>query len=205
MTLKKIHSTSGLLLSVFAGLHLFNHCFSVIGAEKHIEVMNAFRQLYRNIFIETLLLAAVAIQLYSGLKLFTGKRKTAKSFFAQLHIWTGLYLAVFFVIHVGAVIAGRVVLHLDTNLYFGVAGLNSFPFNLFFIPYYFLAVVSFSGHLSAIHRQRMTKSILGLNPSKQSILLLITGICFALFLLYGLTNKFQGFQIPAAYNILIGK
>jgi hypothetical protein len=160
---------------------------------------------YRNIFVETLLLAAVAIQLYSGLKLFTGKRKTANGFFAQLHIWTGLYLAVFFVIHVGAVLAGRVVLHLDTNLYFGVAGLNSFPFNLFFIPYYFLAVVSFFGHLSAIHRQRMTKSILGLNPSKQSILLLITGICFALFLLYGLTNKFQGFQIPAAYNILIGK
>ena len=104
-----------------------------------------------------------------------------------------------------AVLAGRLVLNLDTNLYFGVAGLNSFPFNFFFIPYYFLAVVSFFGHISAIHNQRMTKNIFGINPYKQSIGILIIGICFAIFLIYGLTNKFRGFQIPTEYNVLIGK
>lgn len=205
MTLKRIHSISGLTISLFAGLHLFNHCFSVSGAANHIEVMAALRHFYRNIFIETVLLSAVAFQIYSGLKLVTIKKPTAKTFFHKLHIWTGLYLAVFFLVHVSAVLAGRLVLHLDTNFYFGAAGLNTFPFNLFFIPYYFFAVVSFFGHIAAIHHQRMSRSISGFTPHKQSIVILISGICFALFLIYGLTNKFRGFQIPAAFNILIGK
>lgn len=205
MTLKKIHYISGLTISIFVGLHLFNHCFSILGADKHIEVMTTLRHFYRNIFIETILLLAVATQIYSGLKLFRTKRQTAKTFFQKLHIWTGLYLAIFFVIHLSAVLAGRLVLNLDTNFYFGVAGLNSFPFNLFFIPYYSLAIISFFGHISAIHYQRMTKNILGFNHYKQSILILTIGICITIFLIYGLTNKFQGFQIPETYNILIGK
>ena len=205
MEIKKIHYISGLTITIFVGLHLFNHCFSVLGADKHIEVMTILRHFYRNIFVETILLLAVATQIYSGLKLFKSKRKSAKTFFEKLHIWTGLYLAIFFVIHLSAVLAGRFVLNLDTNFYFGVAGLNSFPFNLFFIPYYSFAVVSFFGHISAIHNQRMTKYIFGINPYKQSIYILTIGICFSIFLIYGLTNKFQGFQIPSDYNILIGK
>lgn len=205
MTLKKIHYISGLTISVFTGLHLFNHSFSIAGAEKHIEVMSALRIFYRNIFAETLLLSAVAVQIYSGLKLVTIKRQTAKTFFEKLQIWTGLYLSFFFLIHVGAVITGRFVLHLDTNFYFGAAGLNYFPFNLFFIPYYFLAVVSFFGHIAAIHHQRMTKTIFRFTPRKQALFIITAGICFALFLIYGLTNQFRGIQIPAEYKVLIGE
>ncbi|GAB4454162.1 MAG: hypothetical protein Fur0028_09640 [Bacteroidales bacterium] len=205
MNIKKLHYISGLTITFFVGLHLFNHCFSIFGADKHIEVMTTLRQFYRNIFVETILLLAVATQIYSGLKLFRTKRQTSKTFFEKLHIWTGLYLAIFFVIHLSAVVAGRLVLNLDTNFYFGIAGLNSFPFNLFFIPYYLLAVISFFGHISAIHYQRMTTNILGTNPYKQSIFILTIGICFAIFIIYGLTNKFQGFSIPETYNILIGK
>jgi|SRR5690606_13980478 len=205
MNIKKIHYISGLTITIFVGLHLFNHCFSIVSADKHIEVMTTLRHFYRNIFVETILLLAVATQIYSGLKLFRTKRQTAKTVFEKLHIWTGLYLAIFFVIHLSAVLAGRLVLNLDTNFYFGVAGLNSFPFNLFFIPYYFLAVVSFFGHISAIHNQRMIENILGINPYKQSICILTIGICFGIFLIYGLTNNFQGFEIPTEYNVLIGK
>jgi hypothetical protein len=205
MNIKKIHFISGLTIAIFVGFHLFNHCYSILGADKHIVVMTTLRHFYRNIFVETILLLAVAGQIYSGLKLFKTKRQTAEALFEKIHLWTGLYLAIFFVIHLCAVIAGRLLLNLDTNFYFGVAGLNSFPFNLFFIPYYLLAVVSFFGHISAIHNQRMTKNILGINPFKQSFCILIIGICFAVFLIYGLTNKFQGFQIPPEYNVLIGK
>jgi hypothetical protein len=205
MTLKKIHYVSGLTISVFIGLHLFNHCFSIAGADKHIEVMRTLRLFYRNIFAETILLSAIAVQIYSGLKLFAIRKKTANTFFAKLQIRTGLYLSFFFLIHLSAVLAGRYFLKLDTNFYFGAAGLNSFPFNLFFIPYYFLAVVSFFGHIAAIHEQRMTKTIFRFTPVQQSILIIATGICFAMFLIYGLTNQFRGFQIPAEYKVLIGK
>jgi hypothetical protein len=40
-------------------------------------------------------------------------------------------MALFLIIHVSAVLTGRFILHLDTNFYFGVAGINNFPFSLF--------------------------------------------------------------------------
>lgn len=131
MPTKSIHYTSGLIITIFITLHLFNHLCSIAGAEAHTEVMNTLRLFYRNIFIETVLLIAVIIQIVSGLILFKTNRKKAISFFEKLHIWSGLYLALFFVIHLGAVFTGRYLLHLDTNFYFGVAGLNTFPVNLF--------------------------------------------------------------------------
>lgn len=163
------------------------------------------RHFYRNVFVETILLIAVAIQIYSGLKLFNINRKLVTSNFDRLHIWSGLYLAIFFVIHLGAVLGGRLYLHLDTNFYFGVAGLNSFPFNLFFIPYYGLAIVSFFGHIASIHNKKMKNSVIGISPNRQSKIILIFGVCLTLIVFYGLTNHFQGVTIPKEYNILIGK
>ena len=205
MNIKKIHYISGLTITIFVGLHLFNHCFSILGAEKHIEIMTTLRHFYRNIFIETILLLAVVAQIYSGLKLFRTKRKLAKTFFEKLQIWTGLYLAIFFVIHLSAVLTGRLFLHLDTNFYFGVAGLNNFPTNLFFIPYYALAIISFFGHISAIHSKKMQQNVFGLTPNGQSKFILTFGICLTIIIFYGLTNHFQGVQIPTEYNVLIGK
>ncbi|MCC6289101.1 MAG: hypothetical protein IT249_14565 [Chitinophagaceae bacterium] len=205
MNIKKIHYFSGLTITIFIGLHLFNHCYSIFGADKHIEVMTTLRHFYRNIFIEAILLLAVVIQIYSGLKLFRLNRKSAKTFFEKLHIWTGLYLAIFFVIHLGAVFTGRLFLHLNTNFYFGVAGLNNFPTNLFFIPYYALAIISFFGHISAIHSKKMQQNIFGLTPDRQSTFILTFGIGLTLVIFYGLTNHFHGVKIPTEYNILIGK
>ncbi len=111
----------------------------------------------------------------------------------------------FFVIHLSAVFAGRLYLHLDTNFYFGVARLNSFPLNLFFIPYYGLAIISFFGHLSAVHNGKMKQMVFGLTPNKQAKIILVLGMTLTLIIFYGLTNKFNGVTIPKEYNVLIGK
>lgn len=74
--------------------------------------MTAFRYFYRNSFVETILLLAVITQVYSGIKLFKEKKKVAITFFEQVQIWSGLYLAIFLVIHVGVVLAGRFILKL---------------------------------------------------------------------------------------------
>ncbi|RDB07900.1 hypothetical protein [Runella aurantiaca] len=205
MTTKKIHHISGLTITLFVGLHLFNHSLSFWGAERHIEMMNTLRVFYRNLFVETILLLAVFTQIISGLNLFKTNRKKAVSYFEKLQIWTGLYLAIFFIIHLSAVFGGRHFLQLDTNFYFGVAGLNSFPFNLFFIPYYGLAILSFFGHIAAIHNKKMKKSILGLTPNQQSTIILALGCVFTIFIFYGLTNHFNGVTIPKEYEVLIGK
>jgi hypothetical protein len=205
MTVRKIHYISGLTIAVFVGLHLFNHTVSIFGADRHISVMNILRLFYRNIFIETILLFAVLAQIISGLKLFKNNRKTATTQFDKVHIWTGLYLAIFFIFHLSAVLGGRFFLHLDTNFYFGVAGLNSFPFNLFFIPYYGLAILSFFGHIASIHSKKMKQNIFGLPPNLQSIAILTFGLVLTIAIFYGLTNHFNGVTIPKEYEVLIGK
>ena len=167
--------------------------------------MHALRQLYRNTLIETLLLGAILIQIISGFRLFRVYRKQAVTFFEKLHLWTGLYLAFFFIIHLSAVLGGRFVLHLDTNFYFGVAGINAFPFSLFFVPYYGLAIIAFFGHVASVHSKKMTQPILGFTPAAQAKLILALGICLTGLVFYGLTNHFNGVAIPPEYNVLIGK
>lgn len=201
MTIKKLHYFSGITISIFVGFHLFNHLYSFLGANAHIELMQDLRVVYRNTLAETLLLLAVLIQIVSGIKLFIKKRESVLSFFEKLQIWTGLYLAFFLVIHVGAILSGRYILNLDTNFYFGVAGLNTFPLNLFFVPYYGLAIFSFFGHIAAVHSKKMKHRLLGILPNKQSYFILIIGISVTIAILYGLTNGFNGLEIPKEYNL----
>jgi len=203
--MKRIHYSSGLTITIFILLHLFNHIYSLFGVEEHIQIMNKFRLVYRNGLAETILLAAVFVQVISGLKLFLKKRKTTSGFFENLQLWSGFYLAIFFVFHLGAVFTGRLILNLDTNIYFGVAGLNTFPLNLFFIPYYSLAIISFFGHISAVHSKKMKNNVFGIKPQRQSYTILTIGIALTLLILYGLTNSFEGIIIPNEYNIMVGK
>ncbi len=205
MDIRKIHFLSGLTLTIFIGFHLFNHFMGIFGVEVHLSIMDKLRLVYRNQFIETILFTAVGVQIFSGLSLFFSKRKTSINFFGKLQIWTGLYLAIFLIIHIGAVLTGRYILDLDTNFYFGVAGLNTFPLNLFFIPYYGLAIIAFFGHISSIHYQKMKKEILGFTVKQQSYSILIKGIVITAIIIYGLTNGFIGVEIPEEYNIMIGK
>ncbi len=205
MQRNKIHKIAGIIITIFVSLHLFNHAISIFGANKHIEIMTVLRIFYRNTITETILLAAILVQIITGLQLFKTKRKIATTNFEKLHIWSGLYLVLFFLIHLSAVLGGRHFLKLDTNFYFGVAGLNTFPINLFFILYYALAIISFFGHISAIHNKKMKNNILGLKPNTQSKSILIFGIILTILIFYGLTNHFEGVAIPKQYQILTGK
>lgn len=202
---KKLHYFSGLTITVFVALHLFNHLISIWGIDKHIEWMISLRLFYRNLFVEIILLSAVVIQIVSGLKLFFVSRKAVVSMMDKLHVWSGLYLAFFLVIHVAAVMVGRFVLHLDTNFYFGAAGVNSFPFNLFFIPYYALAILSFFGHIAAIHAKKMKNRVLNVSPERQAYILLIIGVVVTICVFYGITNQFTGIALPKEYHVLVGK
>lgn len=203
--MKRVHYFSGLAITLFIGVHLFNHLLSLFGPELHLAFMDTIRAVYRHPIIETILLSAVVVQIITGLKLFFLKKSQAAGWYEKLQLWTGFYLAFFLLVHVGAVLAGRYLLQLDTNFYFGVAGLNTFPFYLFFVPYYGLAILTFFGHFAAIHHYKMKSAIFGLSVELQTKLILITGGIMTLITLYGLTNGFSGFEIPEAYHILIGK
>ena len=203
--MKRIHYLSGIIITLFIGVHLFNHVMSIFGAQAHIEMMDNLRLIYRNILVESILLIVIVLQVISGLKLFIQQRKSITTFYRKIHLYSGLYLAFFLIFHVSAVMAGRFIFGLDTNFYFGVAGLNTFPFYLFFAPYYGLAVLAFFGHIAAIHQQKMRKSLFNFSPNQQANCILGIGFIFLFILFYGLTNGFSGVEIPASHHILIGK
>lgn len=196
MRLKTIHHVSGIFIALYVVAHLVNHLASLWGPQAHIYVMDALRPYYRNVLVETVLLTAIGVQIYTGTGLFLAKRKTVVGFFEKLQRWTGLYLAFFFVIHLSAVMVGRHALHLDTNIYYGAAGLNSFPLNLFFIPYYSLGILSFFGHLAALHARRMSTKILGISPRQQAYGIMMLGFLAAFLILFGLTGYFSGLEFP---------
>ncbi|MEM9719264.1 MAG: hypothetical protein AAGA10_08460 [Bacteroidota bacterium] len=203
--MRKLHFYSGLTLAIFIGFHLLNHLMSLAGPDSHIQFMDTLRVVYRHPIIEGLLLLAVAIQIFSGLQMYWPLRKAKFDFWYTLKIRTGLYMAFFFLLHVAAVLGGRSLMQLDTNLYFGAAGLNDFPLLLFFVPYYGLAIFSFFGHIAALHCQRMRIVIFGLNATQQARIILGLGGLMVLVLMYGLTGGFQGLEIPKEYGVMVGE
>lgn len=205
MLAKVVHRASAVFISIFVVIHLLNHVWGVLGAEDHINMMNNLRVYYRNSVAEMLLLTSVVIQMISGIKLCVLGKTQTKTSFEKLQQWTGLYLLFFLVIHVSAVLGARLLFHLDTNYYFGAAGINTFPLNLFFIPYYGLAIISFFGHIATIHGKKIKQKIFSLTPAEQSTIILILGVCLTVLIFYGLTNHFHGVEIPKEYNVLIGK
>ncbi|SHF09603.1 hypothetical protein SAMN05443144_105166 [Fodinibius roseus] len=199
MKIRTLHYFSGLLIVVFTALHLFNHLFSIVGADTHIQMMELLRTVYRNSFVEFVLLLAVGVQIFSGLAL-VSRNKRSTNIWEKMHIYSGLYLAFFLAIHTSAVLTGRFLLELDTNVYFGASGLNSFPYVLFFIPYYGLAISSFFVHIACIHYKRMNNQLAGLTVERQSILIIITGVIITVIIFYGLTDGFRGLEIPTEYQ-----
>jgi len=203
---KTLHYWTGLLLVVFVAVHLANHLVGLSCAEAHIAFMDAARLVYRNIVVETILLVGVALQMGTGVLLVWQMRPfKGKSMLDRLHIFSGLYLALFLAIHVSAVLGGRFLLHLDTNFYFGAAGLNTFPFLLFFVPYYGLAMLSVFVHIACIHYKKTRRCTTPAAAKRQAFVIGGTGVLLMLLILFAMTNGFHGVEIPAAYGVLVGK
>ena len=193
-TFGNIHFYSGAIIALFTGLHLSNHLTIYFGAPTYLACMEQIRMVYRNLFVESLLLIAVLLQVFSGLRLYWQIRKgKRKSLAKKIQIYSGLYLSFFLLLHVSAVLSGRIIFDLDTNLYFGAAGLNRFPLYLFFIPYYFLAINAIFTHLASLYYLKRKKKGL-------AWVLAGSGLLLSIAILYGM----WGVEIPDIYYEIYG-
>lgn len=147
MILRRLHGLSAVLIAAFACLHIANHLVGLSGAAQHIAFMESARSVYRFPAVELALLSCVALQIVSGLTFVVRSWQQRNGLVPWLQAGSGAYLSFFLIIHVGAVLFGRGVLNLNTNFYFAAAGLHVAPFQFFFAPYYFLAVVALFTHL----------------------------------------------------------
>ncbi|MCJ8312058.1 MAG: hypothetical protein HRU38_03900 [Saccharospirillaceae bacterium] len=197
--LHKLHRTSAIIIGLFILLHLINHSMIILGAQNHIEFMDAIRVIYRNAIVESLLILCILFQVSSGVVLVWKRRGQRTGFIEKSQVWSGLYLAFFLINHLAAVFFGRLILELDSNIYFAIAGFYVLPFSLFFIPYYFLAVVAIFVHLASAFNWLLRNKIK--NPIRKNIVFLIMfiGIGFALILIFAFLGFFSDINIPAEY------
>jgi len=202
--MKKVHYYSGLFISVFIVLHFGNHLFSLVSPEKHNEVLEMVRLVYRNLLFEILLIGACITQIISGINLYKNKKQYLKDNFDRLHIYSGLYLAFFLTVHPIAIFVGRYYFEVDTNFWFGAMGLNIFPLWLFFAPYYFLGVFAFFAHVACIHRQKVMALGWAVSADRHAKVIMTVGAIIGVLILAGFTGFFQGLSIPDEYLQLLG-
>jgi hypothetical protein len=202
MTLRKFHGLSALFLAAYACFHIINHLVGLTSVEAHIAFMRSFRSVYRIPAVEAALLAAVAFQIYSGLNFIMRGWKKRQGFVAWLQAGSGAYLAFFLLNHAGAVFFGRTILNLDTNFYFAAAGFYVSPFQFFFVPYYFVAVVALFAHLGcALHWHLQAKSA----RTMAVAIPLVVGSMVSLGIVLMLAGAFYPVQIPSEYKATYGE
>lgn len=198
--LHKIHRISAAIIGIYVVFHLFNHLLALKGISAHIEFMKGYREIYRFSVLESLLLFLVVFQMGSGVYFFVRRLGQRHGFFERAQALSGAYLAFFLLIHVLAVLSGRVAFNLDTNFYYAAAGLNITPFQAFFAPYYFLAVVAVFTHVvCAFHwlsRERVAEHMRN-NVGYFSILL---GVVVSAIIVATFMGAFYAVDIPAEYR-----
>ena len=190
--LRKIHSTSAVILLVFIIAHLTNHLAALQGVETHTTMLRALRTFYRNPIAETVLLLAALLQVVTGLVLaYPGACG------GRLQIWSGIAIAAFLLQHVPAVMVGRYLQQLDTNFYFAAAVLQGGLYKYYFFPYYFAGLTAVFVHLAAALRLRMHPG----HPRSLIVALLIAaGIVAATLILLCFGGAFYEIRLPAGYR-----
>jgi hypothetical protein len=189
---RKLHRGGALLVGAFVLMHLANHLAALGGIAAHLRFMETARLVYRQPLVETVLLLAVAAQAVSGLRLLVAGWQRKAGWIARLQAASGAYLALFLLIHVAAVLVGRAVLDLDTNVHFAAAGLQVWPYQLFFVPYYFLALLALFTHLGCALARRTGPAPLVLPVCAG---LVVSGLVVAV-----LMGKLLPYEVPQTYK-----
>lgn len=202
--MKRIHLFSGITLSIFITVHLLNHLVALAGVEAHIQFMNAARKVYLHPIGESILLLACLVQFYSGINLVRKKGWKPTKWFNKLHVYSGLYLALFVIAHPTAILYYRYIAEVDTNFNIAAVTVNYTPLLFIFIPYYFLGVLAFFVHIACIYRIKVARLKPKWSPNSQAKWIMGLGVIVGLFIILAMTDFGQGIAVPLEYQELFG-
>jgi hypothetical protein len=199
MTLRKLHAVSAILVAAFLALHMTNHLAGLAGVATHIAFMEMARSFYRMYLVEFALLCAIGQQVASGLTLVIRGWKDRRGLISWLQALSGLYLFLFLLIHVGAIMYGRGFLGLDTNFLYAAAGFHVPPWQWFFAPYYFLAVASLFTHVGCAVYWKFG-ALRPIARRNTLIAFVAFGVAAGLMIDLSLAGKLYTVDIPAAHR-----
>ena len=106
--------SASVIVVLFIAPHLANHMTGFLSGAAHIAFMKQARELYRAPAFEPLLLSLVAFQIASGALLVRRRLGTPSDFFGSLQTMTGVYVGLYFLAHLIAVLGARYA-GTDTN------------------------------------------------------------------------------------------
>ncbi|HTF80638.1 MAG TPA: hypothetical protein VL947_02895 [Cytophagales bacterium] len=193
--IKKLHYLSAIILVGFTMGHLLNHLMILHSEQAHLSFMEAFRKIYRFPPLEVLLYVSCIIQTVTGILLLRKIWHLKNDIWHLLRVYSGIYLMFFITVHPLAILVGRYVWHMDTNLYFGAATFNIAPIMYFFMVYYTVAVVSFFTHLACVHRTKMAAHSSLKAATRQAVALIMVAVVIVFLIIYNMV----GIKIPHEY------
>ena len=193
-----LHRLAGLTLCIFTTLHLVNHLFALVSVQQHIKAMELLRLVYRHPLGETVVLAALTVQVPTGIALVRRKVWRGLPLAERARIASGAYLALFLVVHVSAVMVGRYVLHLDTNFYFASARLRGSLW-LCFVVYYELSVIAVFTHVASVHYQYVRSRSTFRSAQTQALVIAGVGVALAILIVLAFSGVLYDITFPAVY------
>ncbi len=194
LALRPVHRASAIALALFLAANLLGHLAGLAGAAAHQSVLEALRLIYRQPLVEGVLLGCLLFQMGSGLTLLWRGRGRRRGGVAWMQAISGGYLALFLVIHVTAVLAGRFQ-GVDTNLQFAAAGMHTPPWQWFFGPYYFFAVFALGTHVGCALYWNLPEPL----RARALVGAMLAGWMLAVCLVVLLAGGFHALEIPARY------
>lgn len=197
MPLRIWHRLSALLVGTFLAVHIVNHLVGLAGQEQHVGFMAAARAVYRMPIVEAALLVALGWQVGSGLVLLRRRLASLDGPVARLQVASGAYLAFFLVVHVGAVMAGRLQ-GLDTDFRFAAAGFHVPYWPVFFAPYYALAIAALFTHIGCAAHWYLRPE--GDTSHRIVAVFVVVGAMLGIAVVLAMAGVLYDVDIPAPYR-----
>jgi hypothetical protein len=194
------HRVSAGLLAVFLAVHLLNHVMALWGVAAHLAFMDGARLVYRSPALEPMLLAAVLVQIVTGVEQVRAGWGTRRGFWQRTQAVSGLYLAFFLANHTFWVLVARVGYGLDSNFYLVATFLTIWPLPFLFAPYYALGVFALFAHLACAAHFR----IRGRAGDRVGQALVACGAVLAGVIVAAFMAAFYDIHLPPAYRALVG-
>jgi hypothetical protein len=174
---RHIHASSAIVLATFALAHVFNHSLAIVSLGMHTAVLHTLRLVYRQNVGQTILIAAVAVQVCTGLTMAWKYYLRRATTLRNLQLISGAYLAVFLVTHLITVFTTRQS-GIDTDFVWAshapaglLAGFSTVPL----LPRYSLAVLAVFVHLACQARWNLSRVISESAARKASYSLMALG------------------------------
>jgi hypothetical protein len=179
------HRISAVVLLLFTGAHLVSHASALWSISLNRAILDTLRPAYRDSFFEAVLIAAVVLQVVTGLRLLPASL-SRPGLANRLQAYSGLYFMLFVVIHTFALIVlvrnDPRPLRPDVDFFVASGGTGS-SLGSYFLPYYLLGPLSFFTHLGcALRRLAAAQPSLGARLSYAGSVVVGVTVCLAITL-----------------------